>query len=121
MKLTILSLFILLSILWNIGVNDYITTISNSETQANELSLISDNFQINSTAKKIQFEVFYEELTENEEEIEKEFIPFLIIKILLLNIDETLEEQQLFVVNDNLPSVNRLFIQFCSLKIPSLV
>ncbi len=118
MKLTISSLFILLSIFWNIGVTDYITIVSNPLPQTNESSLIPDNFHINSPAKKIQFEVVYEELTENEEEVEHEFLSFFIENYLFLIQDSNVEDFQYEIINESLPPIKRLFIKLCSLKIP---
>jgi hypothetical protein len=123
MKLTISSLFILLAIFWNIGFTDYFSVIivSNNAIEVNEAfnqNKYSDNFQKPDNIQDLYWALLYEGKTEKEEKVDKDFIPFLIIKVLLFSRDETLEQQHFFVVNDSLPPVSRLFIKLCSIKIP---
>lgn len=118
MKITISSLFILLSIFWNIGVTDYISLVSNSLSESEETSFVSENTHFNSPAKEVHFELIYEEITESEEEKDLEFASFFLANYLFFIQDTNLEDFQYEIINESLPPVKRLFIKLCSLKIP---
>jgi len=124
MKFSIISIIVLTSIVWNIAFTDFAIAMPNNLPfkleQVQNIAAKTDQSSFKSSNKEIHWDFFYEEITENEEEIQHEFISYFLINYLIVNQAPILEETQHEIINDSLPPITRLFIKLCSLKIPHI-
>lgn len=124
MKLSFGSIFILVSIVWNIFFSDYVLAMSSSPHPINLTKVtLTDSKTISTSISNTNYNYYWnllaEEMAENEEEnMDTDIIPFLLVKLLSLELNPLKEKKQYQVFNDNYSSTNHLFIKYCSLKIP---